>query len=258
MTNCISLKTSVHCTEYSDFFIQIGTNFTNTQQFDTFVSQQILFQYGSTNCPSWPRPIQPIPMATSIQCAYAVYMSEECNPNKQFINLCQSSIDLTLEPLKKSIQTNCPNVFTLPVYHGVEEYRNFSKNSNCYLGIGKQGQMKCGLDSIEATTFCNQNPTQLCCITQGNLIPSLPKPTPVPNHDNLVVNPLYIVGAAIGLGLVILLLFTLVFVKKRIPKNKNSIPFKMTNKTLTCVFAYRATLIDELDLCIIFIHYSSW
>jgi hypothetical protein len=123
------------------------------------------------------------------------------------------------------------------------------------VGIGPDAQRKCGREGQQGVEFCANNPLEFCCSATSNLIPPI-QPT-VPKQESSV-NPIFIGAGIIGGGLIVLLILTLIFVRKKVPTQPKATQSILVEKeeedqvdVLECMFEYKATLLDELDLGIL-------
>jgi hypothetical protein len=260
---CISLKESRHCAEYSGYsVVPEKGKFETIEEFHQFIENGILFQFGSDKCSEWPTMDTSIPLHSSFSCAYAVYLSKQCNHSPK--NMCRSALEMVLSQIKESLQQHCPSSIGDEQFIALERYVAISRNDDCFLSIGPDASKRCGMDTKKSLEFCSMNPNTLCCTTHGNFIPALEQLPKKP--DNGEVNPIFIGGGIIGLLLILALIFTLVFVRKRIPvatTNRTAVipsppmhpspileqPEEIEmDELLVCKFEYEASLLDELTL----------
>jgi hypothetical protein len=135
----------------------------------------------------------------------------------------------------------------------LERYVSVSRDDDCYVGIGPDAKRKCGREGTQGDEFCTSNPLELCCSATSNVIP--PIQPAVPKRED-GVNPIFIGAGIIGGGLVFLLILTLIFIRKKVPTQpqvSKSILVEREEEieessVLECMFEYKATLLDELDL----------
>jgi hypothetical protein len=253
----VPLATSEMCPEYGNYTIFLPEVVTRVNpHFDNYVRDQTIFSY-PPDCPNWQGEVVKtslLPYAKSFTCAYLVWFSYEHGNSlknndkcalKKIANsvkpptLCHSSVTRLFDAVKP----NCDApIFAKKDLNSFNDYAALTTDSNCYLAVGpttSTEMKKCAVD--DATAFCANFPTNICCTSTTNIIPALanvtttttkavaPTVAPAPvvtttaasAETDGAVKPIFIVVAILAAGLICILVVALLIFGKRNSRTRN-------------------------------------
>ncbi|KAI8897279.1 hypothetical protein BC833DRAFT_594434 [Globomyces pollinis-pini] len=178
---CFSLQATTMCGEYKAYSIGTLNGVTNAAQFDNTFASKIAYDPDTRVC-QWKARSANIFQSTSFQCGYNMYLNDvasplhqtppKCNANnpKPPIQLCKSSATFTLTAYKKLLEANCPKGSVFALIPSLERYVASLSDTNCYLAIGPDTALKCGLPAADGLNYCKTSPDALCCKSTSNLV----------------------------------------------------------------------------------------